>query len=79
MLAPLSDKATQDGEPILWRRGRKEIGNSVFGSAWTREKLYRPFRYSPFLYTSVPTWSGFINVFLLQDQSQGFFRAWTFL
>src|SRR5262249_9136442 len=59
--------------------GRQEIGNRVFGPAWTTEKLYGPLCNPPLPYVSVLTWNGFIDVFLLQDQSEWFFRAWIFL
>ena len=72
-------QAAQNSESIPGRPGRPEIGNGVLRAARARKKHDWPFCYSPFLYMSVLARSWFIDVFLLQNQSEWLLRASGFL
>ena len=75
----LSSGASQNRKSIPGSIWGQEIGDGILRATRTGKKLDRPFCYSPLLYMSVPARSWFIDVFLLQDQSDRLFRAWIFL
>lgn len=64
---------------IPGRIGRQKIRNGVPGASRTREKSDGPLRDSPLLYMNVLAGRRLSDVFLLQDQSEGRFRAGGFL